>query len=86
MEPTTSDLFRNLFPRKPEILESIKANMKENGFSKAHPIIVGRGPWTENPVIIDGYSRYDVAQELEIEFEYTVQYFETENEAIDYAI
>ena len=86
MEPVVSQVFRNLFPRKPDILQAIKENMKEKGFSTAHPIIAGRGPWTKNPVIIDGYTRYDVAKELEIEPEYEAKYFDTENDAIEYAI
>lgn len=67
MEPTTSEVVRNLFPRKPDTFQAIKKHMKEKGFSKAHPIIVARGPWTEFPVIIDGYCRYDAANDLEIE-------------------
>ncbi len=43
MEPVVSEVFRNLFPRKPDISKSIMENMKEKGFSKAHPIIVGKG-------------------------------------------
>ncbi len=86
MHPVVSKVIKNLFQRKPDILQAIKENMKKKGFSKAHPIILGRGPWTENPVIIDGYTRYEVAEELEIECEYDVIYFDTEDKAIEHAI
>jgi ParB family chromosome partitioning protein len=88
MKPVILDDFRNLFPTKPHILEQIKENMNEKGFSKDHPIIVGKGPWTEGPFILDGHSRHDVAISLGIEPVYAsnTKYYETMEDALKDAI
>ena len=88
MEPVILDVFRNLFPTKPNILDQIKKNMKEKGFLKSLPIIVGKGPWTEGPFIVDGHTRHDAAKSLGIQpiYDTNIRYFETELEALKFAI
>lgn len=87
-EPVILDVFRNLFPTKPNILDQIKENMKEKGFLKSLPIIVGKGPWTGGPFIVDGHTRYDAAKSLGIQpvYDDNIRYYETELDALKEAI
>lgn len=79
--------FKSLFPKRPEIINAIKDHMDENGFDTAHPIILGVGPWTPEPVLIDGHTRLMVADELGVsEVPEIEKYFKTEDDALEYAI
>lgn len=86
MEPIVSDTFKNLFPRNSDILESIKEDMKKNGFRESQPIIVAKGPWTNPPCVIDGHTRLEAAKSLDIEPTFTVHYFATQQAALEFAL
>jgi len=75
--------FKGLFPIDPEIRSAIKDSMRENGIDQSKPIDV----WKEEGVIVDGHTRYEVAEDLEIGkvliFEHS---FTNESAALAYAI
>ena len=86
MELKSSDFLKTLFTRKNDVYESIKESIEDKGFLDTHPIIAAEGPWTDTPVVIDGYTRWDAAKELGVEPEVGVRYCQTEEEAIQLAI
>ena len=50
---TTASPFKELFPVKEEMLESITEDMKKNGFDRTQPLII----WKEKKTLIDGHTR-----------------------------
>jgi len=61
--------------------------MRNTGFDKSFPIILGTGPWTEFPVVVDGHSRFEAARSIGINDVSTAEKdFDTLGEAIAYAI
>lgn len=79
--------FSILFPKKPEVVDAIRLHMDEHGFDPAYPIIVGTGPWTDEPVLIDGHTRLMIANELGVSYVPEIEKrFETEILALEYAI
>lgn len=79
--------FKNLFPKQERVVNGIRENMAEKGFDRKFPIILGTGPWTADPVLIDGHTRLMIADELGIAHVPEVtENFTTELEALEYAI
>lgn len=79
--------FKSLFPKQPKVVEAIREHMSQFGFDMAHPLILGTGPWTEEPVLIDGHTRLMIADELGVTYVPDIEkYFETEDDALEYAI
>lgn len=79
--------FKGLFPKQERVVNGIRANMSEKGFDELQPIILGIGPWTDEPVLIDGHTRLMVADELGVtNVPETEKHFKTEDDAIEYAI
>lgn len=83
----TREPFNTLFSKKPDVVAAIREHMDEHGFDDAYPLIVGVGPWTDEPVLIDGHTRLIVANDLGISHIPEVEkYFENEDDALEYAI
>lgn len=80
--------FQSLFPRGGITMSNIRNDMRENDFDPAHPIVVGIGPWCEHPkgVVIDGTTRVMCARQLELDVEVVEKWFDSEDDAIEYAI
>jgi hypothetical protein len=86
-EIKTHPTFKNLFPIKPELLARIEANMRAGGYDDSQPVIVATWEGQDDPVCIDGHTRIQAAINAGIEEIPTKTYrFETENEALEYAI
>ena len=80
----TAEPFQSLFPIRKTDLEKITANMKQNGFDHAHPIIVWAG---HKFTVVDGHTRLLAARRLGIDtIPIVVREFANENEALEYAI
>ncbi len=73
-----SEIFSNIFPIRPNDLNSIQDHMSTNGFDPTCPIILGEGDWTDVPVVIDGHTRLKASDNLGIEAEFTTKCFESE--------
>ena len=72
---------QNAFRMDAEVKDRIKVDIKENGFSKAHPIHIFR--WENNWALCDGHTRYTAARELGLEKIYAqVHEFESINKAL----
>ena len=83
---TIKKLFSELFPKRADVIANIETHMKCNGYDVGHPVILGTGSWTNNPVVIDGHTRLFVADELGVKPSFITKEFVTEDEAVDYAI
>ena len=80
----TAEPFKSLFPIRETDLEKITANMKQNGFDHAHPIIIWAG---HKFTVVDGHTRLAAARRLGIGvIPVVVREFANENEALEYAI
>ncbi len=83
---TRAEPFASLFTIRPEVLEAIKADMREKGFDPSKPVNV----WKKEDgtrVLVDGYTRVRAAEELG--FLRVTAYekaFASEEEALAYAI
>ena len=87
MDFIKNELFENLFPKNAAVIDAIREHMEENGFDPAFPIILATGDWTQDPVLIDGHTRLQVADELCISYIPTIsKHFDSEDDALDYAI
>lgn len=83
----THPTFENLFPIKPELLARIEADMKAGKYDDSQPVIVARWEGQNEEVCIDGHTRIQAAINAGIDEIPTKTYpFETENEALEYAI
>ncbi|MHB8202723.1 MAG: ParB N-terminal domain-containing protein [Desulfomonilaceae bacterium] len=82
----TSERLSKAFTIDPKVLKGITASMKEYGFSKGHPIVLGTGPWTDRPVVVDGHARLKAAIAAGVTPRIGVKYFETEEDALLYHI
>ncbi|MBQ8013869.1 MAG: ParB N-terminal domain-containing protein [Treponema sp.] len=72
---------QNAFHMDAEVKDRIKADIAQNGFSKAHPIHIFR--WEDKWVLCDGHTRYTAARELGLEKIYAqVHEFESINQAL----
>ena len=74
--------FKELFPVKEELLESIIGNMKQNGFDRTQPLII----WKEKDTLLDGHTRLKAVKEAGIK-EIPVVYVSLSDKeaAVDYA-
>ena len=80
----TAEPFQSLFPIRKTDLEKITANMKQNGFDHAHPIIVWAGHLL---TVIDGHTRLLAARKLGIKkIPVAFREFKDESQALEYAI
>jgi ParB family chromosome partitioning protein len=80
----TADPFRSLFPVREDVLNRIIADMKQNGFDGAHPIIVWGG---HKQTVIDGHIRLIAAAKLGFrKIPVVLRNFSNEAEALEYAI
>lgn len=87
MAYTIREPFKSLFPKQPSVVSAIREHMSQFGYDMAHPLILGAGPWTSEPVLIDGHTRLMIADELGVTYVPDIEkYFETEDDAIEYAI
>ena len=59
-------IFSTLWPTDEQSIASIRANMRKHGFDKCRPLLLGIGPWTDKPVLLDGHVRLKVANQLGI--------------------
>lgn len=79
--------FSILFPKRPLVVNAIKEHMEEYGFDSAFPLVLAEGPWTDEPVLIDGHTRLEVADDICITNIPTItKFFKTEDDALEYAI
>jgi ParB-like chromosome segregation protein Spo0J len=77
----TSELFEQLFSRRPEVVEQLAKDMLEHGFDPAHPLCL----WGET--LTDGNQRLTAAQKAGITRVPVVRHqFASELDAIEYAI
>lgn len=53
-------------PRDNCMSDGIRQDMASRRFDPAYPICLAKGPWTEEPVVWDGHTRRQLAQELRI--------------------
>jgi len=73
----------DLLPIDGHVLKNIMDDMKEQGFDPAFPVVV----WKERNVIVDGHTRLQAAEELEIkEVPVVKKSFKDEDEAQLYAL
>lgn len=80
----TAEPFQSLFPIREAVLNRIIADMKQNGFDNAHPIIVQAG---NKLTVVDGHTRLIAAKRLGIKtIPVVVRDFENEAKALEYAI
>jgi ParB family transcriptional regulator, chromosome partitioning protein len=83
----THPTFENLFPIKPELLARIEANMKAGDYDDSQNVIVATWEGQNEPVCVDGHTRIRAAINAGInEIPTKTHHFETENEALEYAI
>ncbi len=76
---------KNAFHMDTEVKDRIKADISENGFSKAHPIHIFR--WNDNWVLCDGHTRFTAAKELGLEKIWAqVHSFSSINQALLYSM
>jgi ParB-like chromosome segregation protein Spo0J len=79
----TDEQFVHLFPINPQVLESIKLNIKKRGYDKNFPIIL----WKNKMVLIDGHTRMKSCIELGITEIYAIFVpFRNHKEALNYAL
>ncbi|MBR4321793.1 ParB/RepB/Spo0J family partition protein [Treponema sp.] len=80
-EITMQSELKNAFHMNIDVKDRIKADIAENGFSKAHPIHIFK--WKENWVLCDGHTRYTAAKELGLKTVWAqVHQFKSINEAL----
>jgi len=81
-ELNVRDPFASIFPIGNNTLESIKQDMKTNGFDQVFPIVT----WAGKNIVVDGHTRFAAAKALGIE-EVPVLFkdFENEDDAILYS-
>ena len=76
--------FKNLFPIRENLLDEIAADMKQNGYDFAHPIIIWAG---HKVTVVDGHTRLAAALKIGLtKVPITLKEFESEEEALQYAI
>jgi hypothetical protein len=86
-EIKTHPTFENLFPIKPELLARIEADMKAGNYDNSQTVILATWEGQNEPVCVDGHTRIQAAKNVGIEEIPTKTCeFETENEALEYAI
>jgi ParB-like chromosome segregation protein Spo0J len=85
---TTAPLFRNLFPRPEEMIETISVHMKQYGFDPSQPIVCwSPSEHDKKPIVIDGHTRLAAATRCNLpEIYINIKTFETQDEALAYAI
>lgn len=82
-----SELFSNIFPIQAGIADALQEHIREKGFDSAHPLVLGSGPWTQHPVLIDGHSRLQASIDVQCDtVPVVVREFETEDDAVAYVI
>jgi len=80
----TAAPFKNLFPIRENLLDEIAADMKQNGYDFAHPIIIWAG---HKVTVVDGHTRLAAALKIGLtKVPITLKEFESEDEALQYAI
>ena len=80
----TAAPFKNLFPIRENLLNEIAADMKQNGYDFAHPIIIWAG---HKVTVVDGHTRLAAALKIGLtKVPITLKEFESEEEALQYAI
>ncbi len=80
----TAAPFKNLFPIRENILNEIAADMKQNGYDYAHPVIIWAG---HKVTVVDGHTRLAAALKIGLtKIPITLKDFESEEEALKYAI
>ena len=76
---------QNAFHMDTDVKDRIKADIAENGFSKAHPIHIFH--WENKWVLCDGHTRFTAAKELGVEKIYAqVHSFSSINQALLYSM
>ena len=80
----TAAPFKNLFPIRENLLDEIAADMKQNGYDFAHPIIIWAG---HKVTVVDGHTRLAAALKIGLtKVPITLKEFESEDDALKYAI
>lgn len=80
----TAAPFKNLFPIKENLLDEIAADMKQNGYDFAHPIIIWAG---HKVTVVDGHTRLAAALKIGLtKVPITLKEFDSEEDALKYAI
>ncbi len=82
----TTERLSSAFTIDPQILQTITTHMKNHGYCEACPIILGIGPWTDKPVIVDGHTRAKAAAAAGVTPLTATKHFETEEDALLYHI
>jgi ParB-like chromosome segregation protein Spo0J len=83
----THRTFEHLLPIEKGELHRIIADMAANGYYDSQPVVLGRWPGQETPVLIDGHSRVKAAIENRIaKIPFKVVEFENEVEAMRHAV
>ena len=79
--------YKSLFRIDRSVLESIKADMRQNGFDRSQPITVWLKLEGDEHIVIDGHTRLEAARELGIEIiPVARRLFDNEEAAIRFAI
>ena len=74
--------FKDLFPIRPSVQESVETSMRRDGFDHSKPIVV----WRSENVVVDGHTRRLAAQSAGIDVLISFHDFRDEDEALAYAI
>lgn len=79
--------FETLFEVDLGVVSAIAADMEVTGYDPAQPIVLGEGPWTDKPVLVDGHMRLAAALEAGLkDVPVITRVFESEEQAILYAV
>lgn len=82
----TTEKLSSAFTIDPQVLRRMTSRMKTHGYDEAHRIVLGTGPWTDKPVIVDGHTRAKAAIAAGVTPLTTTRYFKTEEDALNYHI
>lgn len=79
--------FETLFEVDLGVVSAIAADMEVTGYDPAQPIVLGEGPWTDKPILVDGHMRLAAALEAGLkDVPVITRVFESEEQAILYAV
>ncbi|MBI5570280.1 MAG: hypothetical protein HY914_10080 [Desulfomonile tiedjei] len=79
--------FSDIFPINSGTRQAIQEHIRDHGFDEAYPLILGTGPWTDEPMLLDGHTRLKAAIAVGCEsVPVVIKEFATEDEALEYAI
>lgn len=58
--------FQNLFQRDETTINLLQDSMDKRGYDEKYPLLLADGLWTDIPILIDGHTRLQIAEELKL--------------------